>query len=695
MTENEFYVSKEAKGFGEFKAFKAEIYPKADEIKRRAPEIAFTGAESAVALPQKESKVKKKASSGDSRKALKRFFDNISKSISNAATPLIGTVVAATSAVVVCATVFTAAPEIKLVELEAGADSVYYCIEIERLSDDVDYDIVVSGRNGSIACDEVVTGTNEGVIEGLMPDEGYTLSIIGKDFENGDTVTYFKKTFVTTKFEYPAKYGAEFALMSAGNIRVDWGTEFNTVHIPTGFKHSEGDGFCYRVTLYDGENVKVASKEGDAAEISFDVPSEVKSVYAVYEKLYKNGDIYHSYGTQKSDKVILEPVNVRFLSKELVGNGMYKISYVVESALTEFESYDWLKLIFMLGENGEYELDAGGVVLNKIRSVYVEMSPELDEFTARAELSYTAAYGGGKKTLVTEPHAYLNETEFNPSVTVYKYYSTPIIEFNFIAKAPEGAYVLLVDKLSGESEQIMGYYHSVDLNGTHEYTYQLYSAQGEPLSEQYSVEIDGSVDAQYEAGYSNPGNLYVTYNSDGTMNIYVKTGFSCDADDVYYEMLLNNITFSTRDAVAGIEDLPFDSYYITYSVVCERNGVKYYLESTTPSGGVEFSSWGINGTVNGSEVELNISSGVIIGEEVELEVNGKAHSLKLSDMTVDEYGDYIYAYNAGEEISSAILTVYIRHNSFTEEELINGIGQGNYKGELLGKYKVIIEGETL
>ncbi|MGM9972011.1 MAG: hypothetical protein ACI35W_06350, partial [Anaeroplasmataceae bacterium] len=115
----------------------------------------------------------------------------------------------------------------------------------------------------------------------------------------------------------------------------------------------------------------------------------------------------------------------------------------------------------------------------------------------------------------------------------------------------------------------------------------------------------------------NPGDALVTYNDDGTINIYRKVNFSCSNENVYYNAFIYNSSttddetgreiFSNcydsigRDTYSIIENIPDMNYYFRYYMLFDYNNVTYVMYEEWPSGGIETitSTWTTVSTSDG------------------------------------------------------------------------------------------------
>ncbi len=124
-----------------------------------------------------------------------------------------------------------------------------------------------------------------------------------------------------------------------------------------------------------------------------------------------------------------------------------------------------------------------------------------------------------------------------------------------------------------------------------EITYTLYftNDQEDILSNEVTVTVDTSTsptEPEYHFTYRNPNDVGITYNDDGTINIYIQTQFTSVSDEVYYKISLGNIVYTSREPIARIEGIPDTNYPLQYDVCINVNGAEYSIFHVTPSGTV-------------------------------------------------------------------------------------------------------------
>ena len=119
------------------------------------------------------------------------------------------------------------------------------------------------------------------------------------------------------------------------------------------------------------------------------------------------------------------------------------------------------------------------------------------------------------------------------------------------------------------------------------YTMYLTNENGDVLSSEAVVTVDTSVEItapSYNSAFPNPSDVTVTYNDDGTVNIYIRTQFETESEELYYQVTLGDIVYTSQESIARLENIPDESYSLKYDVCMDVNGVRYSIFRIVPSG---------------------------------------------------------------------------------------------------------------
>ena len=170
--------------------------------------------------------------------------------------------------------------------------------------------------------------------------------------------------------------------------------------------------------------------------------------------------------------------------------------------------------------------------------------------------------------------------------------------------------------------------------------------------------------------HPNPNDAAVTYNEDGTINIYLYTNFKSSDPEVFYSVTY--INFETgkeyvveyNGLIAYIENIPSGSYGVTYTTYVKTNDIKYVLDIVVPSGGIEATTNAyVNGYANAdndgriTDIQINFSMYVFDEDSFILTIDGIEYNIDPKSITYnEEYYQYEISYSVNETPSSVSLT---------------------------------------
>ncbi len=151
------------------------------------------------------------------------------------------------------------------------------------------------------------------------------------------------------------------------------------------------------------------------------------------------------------------------------------------------------------------------------------------------------------------------------------------------------------------------WFNSIPSDTAANLTVRVKDSEGNPWGTDFTCTVS---QAEAEANYTrpsfestNPGDALVTYNDDGTINIYRQINFSCDDSRVSCNAFIygsveeaeggrliygDSYDIISQDKYAVIENIPMRNYYFLYHRLFTYNGVCYTMYTEMPSGGVTF-----------------------------------------------------------------------------------------------------------
>lgn len=632
MADFEHYTASESKTFSEFKSYKAEVYLKPREIANKAseiietPEISNRGDKANIAGgAQRQNKQE------STRSKVKELFEGIK----NSTVKIVGTV---SATAVVAASTLIVMPEV--VDIPAFDDTPP---PIEEVIPPIE---------------EEIPPIEEPPIEEPPIEEPPTP-------------------------EYTAAINAD----SINNPTVVWGEETNSIILQDLFVQGDDEACAYRVILLGDGGEEIMVVEDVASSLTLEIPASEDFVKIAVEKIYNSDSEALSFGSIEAESYIsLSAPKVSFLDdKVLSAGGYYLIPYIIESTLQDKEQYISLE-IFVSGWDEPIVLR--DVVVNEV--AYVEISTDLyvDEIAISARLTLMGAYGGNERVVSAE-RTYINEPEISLKDVHFLHgsYGVNQIFFNLAYAAPEGSYVVLVDKDSGEEivpyEYDNSYYIEVD-EGIYNLSCRLISPDGEILCETDTFSFNSEITSTYESfAYHNTGEVTITYNDDGTINVYIDTGFASTDPEVYYEIVLGGVAYKFTEPLAKIEGIENNAYSLIYRIcIDDENGVKYVIGEIAPSGMVNEVNVPVYIEPTDEGMLISISYNYeSVGDEMLLSVNGEEGVLinKSELQYSEEYYAYTYLYLYDGVIDTAELLIEFTC-SVEYEKMVELYGDDTIKG---------------
>ena len=205
-----------------------------------------------------------------------------------------------------------------------------------------------------------------------------------------------------------------------------------------------------------------------------------------------------------------------------------------------------------------------------------------------------------------------------------------------------------------------------------EITYTLYltNDDNETLSNTVSVTVDTAVTipkVEYEFNYLNPGEVGITYNDDGTINVYIYTGFTCADESVYSQITLGGVRYAFRDAIARMENLPDTTYTLVYDICVDIDGIAYSIYNVAPSGTVNELTivYSIDGTITDNALHLQFYSADMYYVDMSylrmVTSTGEERILTETDFVYNEEYDCYDVYVEFDELFDSVL-LYVMAN---------------------------------
>ena len=623
MSNGEFYSSSEYNSIAEYQSIPAEIYHKSKEVNPSGKEQGQLGNE----ITNIEKKRKPKKAPNNS----KGIVDKIMGSVKSVAT----TVTVATAAVVVTTTLVATSPNIELNYLNTGDDFVEYSFSINEMEPDKQYSIVVSTSNEEDREQELEQnedGEYLGGFDDLRPAWEYTLSVIEKNTDFG-TKTLFERKFQTTKDSVPKHYEGVFKPPSIDEIKIGWDVDEQSNKILLEVKEFESYGQKYRYEIIGKDEmgltcVSLASNTATALEAIIDKDI---SLCNLSFNIYARDTLLH---TESIGTLNLAPMSVEIKEYELCDFGEIRLHFTVNNPQQSSIENAVLRVEYQNGSEQAIDLSQ-----KDLENGYIDI--EVSEAQKiKAELSLTEVNEKyiASRQIATQGEEFTITNDLEASAIVFDEYST--LELTLKTAIVNATYVKITSK--DGSEQVEEFYTpklqiSIDTSEEQIYTLVLLNDANEAISTECVLSIPAiPAREDYIFNYKNTGDVGITYNEDGTINIYVHTGFETIDNDMYYQITLFKDSetigrYISRDPYVEILNLENTTYGIRYDVCKDIGDVQYSYRSVTPSG-----------LIGESNIAYRVSA--------EIEPTQIALTLDYLNTTYDLDSVVIYNKTTGEEI---------------------------------------------
>ena len=243
----------------------------------------------------------------------------------------------------------------------------------------------------------------------------------------------------------------------------------------------------------------------------------------------------------------------------------------------------------------EFDVQFGDLSLDRIVLTPVDIERGYVELWMEASASLTVTpsviamdNGEDVKTVCAE-YTHIFEETFQAEVMVGLY--EQVITVYPVAITGGAERISVTSSLAPDTPELVWLEDAVNLwydtAGVITYTMYLSNDDGDILSNVVTVTVDTAVTkptVDFGMNYKNPGDVCITYNDDGSINLYIQTDFEAQSEDLYYQITVGGVRYTSREPLARIEHIPDQSYSLTYDVCIDVNGVPYSIYRVTPSG---------------------------------------------------------------------------------------------------------------
>ena len=573
-------------------------------------------------------------------------------------------------------------PTISIFDTKASYNKIHISLELNGLDLDTHYYLELS--NGERI--EVQQGNNEYVFEALSENTSYAVSLIGS-FRDIDAL------YDSSHIDTLLKFNGKIIPPNISSSVVTWSDEYNEITLPFVFEKDENN-YQYGVILTDEEGNEISSYYGIDNAPVFNTATSYEKINIDYQLIYKHD----------KETVVCEEFSLGLLDlsaplidisqdKAIAGISTYSIPFEVSSRIENLEMVGNLSYVLSYADAQDISGYSYDWISNRPCSLIIELPIGVSEFSLRFILEYEEMYGGNLRRIETQPVTYTNELEFSllDAYADFSYYggNQGYLEFGYFA--PEGSYVEVT--YNGQAEIIDGAVYTFDASGVQTFTYLLKDIDGIALSEPRDITFNSDFDKEHSYYSINPSEVFITANEDDTINLYLDVRFEAENPDIFYEIEYGDNIFRSREYIAKIENVPMKSYGISHQILAEKNGIRYILSKTHPSGSTEIKTKN-SVMLNKFDTGMRISSYHEFkpNSEITITLNNSIYKISSNDFIYDsEISLYYYEIEYSEPIVYADVTCYLPLNSTYEFDDFIATHGDIIKGELYIKITKIYE----
>ena len=415
-------------------------------------------------------------------------------------------------------------------------------------------------------------------------------------------------------FSLDQSYSATYEKVSPKDAKYSFNDDGSiTAHIDTNFTSEFDYAYLYGINVLDKEGKVICDYIGNDKSIDLIIPS-TGQIYFQYMDIGDFADDYHVYNNYMATDYSVIEMPLVTLSDDFDFDGERFILFLNAETIYDVSS---LSVDLELTNQNQTVTKHIDNAIEKIRLVLDEFDGEIGELLVKGTFNF-------KDEMIDRyPHSIkITPKIFNLS---YKFDVTNVmvesyeskdqlpVTFNFDYLLPTTYKINIKDDtdLVNETIELTNEYYLNKVNSgdganlTVSVIDDVGVAWKEPQS--YHIlnadEINNLNNEPLNYVHVNPGDSTVTYNDDGTINIYRNIDFVTDSNNIYYDAFIyseenvdsetgqktyqNDYHNITNYKYSILEDIPEDNYYFYYYNVLINDGIYYYTGMAMPSGGID------------------------------------------------------------------------------------------------------------
>lgn len=433
------------------------------------------------------------------------------------------------------------------------------------------------------------------------------------DGGDGQPVTVYESNIKS--FNADQSFAASYERKTPANaVLAYYGDGSIEITVDPGFSTELDDVFGYKLAVVNGTGKVFGEYYGTGeAVITVDDVTDLDEIIFVYYDCAEFAGEYVEYESYQTEGIPFCVPSLT-LSDTLGFEGEH---FTVSYTLNMIYDYDYASLDLLI-EKGQLTYTKSVDVLSESGTVILDMvDGELGSVTVSAYLNFedSTLNGGSHRLLLDSANldmsyrfsvtGVLADISGANTVPVTVKFDGTFIPSTYSLKVTDSeGYVNIAAPITDG----VCSFNTIPIGLDDVLTLTITDSNGDPWGETYTYSIS---QANAKENYTpptfnsvNPGDALVTYNDDGTINIYRDVNFSSENENVYYNAFIYSLSKEQdgdgpiaykrsydiigRDRYAVIENIPMDTYFLIYYFMFDFDGVSYVMSTETPSGSVYF-----------------------------------------------------------------------------------------------------------
>lgn len=402
--------------------------------------------------------------------------------------------------------------------------------------------------------------------------------------------------------EVEKNFNASYRLINGNDAIIHWDNpDYYLVELNMNFDNSQDEYSSYRVILtYPAEN-ETFIYEGTEEKALINIPLHIDELTITYELIRTFNGTPKVMDTIEMDTSIL--INTPYIEMEeliLTDVDEYQLTIIPQSDFADLEIYNNIILNITYSDLTTKQIIIDDLLINEQNIVTIDVPHGIDNVNIDYELNFLGNNGHNPR-VISDSVSYNLTNEFKLVRTIVDIEHSNAVLFEFIYHFIDDETSISAYNLSDKQSYVLTTYNNtvtcyIDSNNTTgEFAYFLSNLNGGQTGSITNITVDifaeyTSFLKSYTFNYKNPSDILITYNDDGTINLYTDLGFTTEDEYIYYGIYYSGLNNSEEvfytDSIARYENVPLDDYSVVYRIYRTINGEEYLLSEIAVSGSI-------------------------------------------------------------------------------------------------------------